>query len=63
MAIRREVIRVPKGSVEKLCQALNVSRASVYAALKNNTNSETAQQIRRLALSTYGGLKATDIVW
>lgn len=63
MAVRKKVIRVPKGAVESICKALNVRRASVYNALKYNTNSENAQNIRRLALSTYGGVEATDIVW
>lgn len=63
MALKRKYITVPRGSVEAISNALNVNRASVYNALNYTTNSETAQQIRRLALSTYGGVEASKVIW
>lgn len=63
MAIKRKYIAVQVGIVEALCKRLNVKRASVYNALNYTTNSETAQNIRRLALSEYGGVEATKVIW
>lgn len=63
MAIKRTVITLTKGNFEALRKSQNVSRSSMYDALNGSSNSETAQQIRRLALSTYGGVKATKVIW
>ena len=63
MATRRTVITLTKSNFEALRKSKNVSRSSVYDALNGSSNSETAQQIRRLALSTYGGVKTTKVIW
>ena len=63
MAIKRTVITLTKSNFEALRKSQNVSRSSVYDALNGSSNSETAQQIRRLALSTYGGVKTTKVIW
>lgn len=63
MAIKRTVITLTKSNFEALRKSQNVSRSSMYDALNGSSNSETAQQIRRLALSTYGGVKATKVIW
>ncbi len=63
MAIKRKIITVPNGAVEKLCHSLNVGKTTVYAALNYTSNSENAQHIRRLALSTYGGIEATKVIF
>jgi hypothetical protein len=63
MATKRTVITLTKSNFEALRKSQNVSRSSIYNALSGATNSETAQQIRRLALSTYGGVKTTKVIW
>lgn len=63
MAIKRTIITLTKSNFEALRKSQNVSRSSMYDALNGSSNSETAQQIRRLALSTYGGVKATKVIW
>lgn len=63
MAQRRTIIVVPNGSVQAIMNELNVKRSCVYNALNYSSNSETAQHIRRLALSVYGGVKATKVFW
>lgn len=61
--MRRTIITLTKSNFEALRKSQNVSRASVYNALNGSSNSETAQQIRRLALSVYGGVKTTRVIW
>jgi len=63
MPIKRKYISVPSGSVQAICNELNVGRTCVYDALNYTTNNENAQHIRRLALSTYGGVEATKVIW
>lgn len=61
--MKRTVIMLTKKNFEALRKSQNVSRAAVYNALNGSSNSESAQLIRRLALSTYGGVKATKVIW
>ena len=63
MATKRKVIVLPKGQLELICRSMNVKRATVYNALNGNSNSENAQQIRRLALSTYGGVETFKVIF
>lgn len=63
MPTKRKIIIVPKGQVENISRSMNVNRSTVYNALNGNSNSESAQLIRRLALSTYGGVETTKIVF
>jgi hypothetical protein len=63
MPIKRKIITVPKGQVENICRSMNVKRATVYNALNYNSNSESAQLIRRLAISTYGGVETSKIIF
>ena len=63
MATRRPIIKIKKDSVQAICNELHISRATVFNALNYSTSSETAQQVRRLALSVYGGVKATKVIW
>ena len=63
MAIKRTVITLSKSNFEALRKSQNVGRSAMYDALNGTSNSESAQQIRRLALSTYGGVKATKVIW
>lgn len=61
MATKREVIRVPRGVVKKICQSQNVGQTTVYAALNFNSDSVDAQKIRHLALEIYGGVKTVKV--
>lgn len=63
MAVKRTVITLTKSNFEALRKSQNVSRSAVYDALNGSSNSDTAQQIRRLALSIYGGVKTTKVIW
>ena len=63
MAVKRKIITVPNGAIEKLCDALNVGKTTVYAALNYTSNSENARHIRRLAMSDYGGIEGTKVIF
>ena len=63
MAIKRKVIKVPKGVVEKICHSQNVGKTTVYAALNYTSNSEDAKLIRQLAVNTYGGIETTQVIF
>ena len=62
MATKRTVISLTKSDIEALSKSENVSRATVYNALNGNSNSTTAQNIRRLAIDVYGGIKCTKVI-
>lgn len=63
MAIKRKIIKVPKGVVGKICQSQNVGKTTVYAALNYTSNSDDAKLIRQLALNTYGGVETTQVIF
>lgn len=63
MSQKVEVISLRKDQFTKLCNELNVKRSAVYNALNHTSNSESAQKIRRLAMSDYGGRITSKIVW
>ena len=63
MVLKRKVIKVPRGTVQKLCIDQKVGKTTVYEALNGNNNSEDAKKIRKLALETYGGVEATKIIF
>lgn len=57
MASTQKVILLPRGAAGKICRAEGVGRTTLYDALKGATNSEQAKKLRKLALSTYGGVE------
>lgn len=57
MAIKRKVIVLPRGVADKICRAENVGKTSLYQALNGSCNSEQAKRLRKLALSSYGGVE------
>lgn len=63
MATRKKIIKVPQGNVKKLAEKHGFTMAAVYNALSYNSNSETAQLIRKQALDLYGGIATTKIVF
>lgn len=62
MARKKKIIQIPPKNVELLAKAVGVAKITVWNALAFRSDSENAQQIRRLALSTYGGVETTKIV-
>ena len=53
-----EYIQVPYGTVPKLMAIYNCSKGTVYKALNLDSSSAVAQQIRKSALSDFGGVKS-----
>ena len=62
MPRKKKIIQVPPKNVELLAKAMNVGKVTVWNALAYRSDSDNAQQIRRLALSTYGGLETTKTI-
>ena len=62
MARKKKIIQIPPKNVELLAKAMNVGKVTVWNALAFRSYSENACQIRRLALSTYGGVETTKLV-
>ena len=63
MAVKRHYIAVPKGAVEKICNSLNCSRATVFHALNYNSNTDLGRKIRQEAVEVYGGVESIKVVW
>lgn len=61
MAIKRKIIKVPRGVVEKICQARGCGKTTVYAALNYTSFSDEANLIRKEAVSIYGGVELPDV--
>ena len=62
MTRKKKIIQVPRKSVDLLAKTMNVSEITVWNALAFRSDSDNAQQIRRLALSTYGGIETYKLV-
>ena len=63
MATKRKIIQCPPGKVPMIAQAHSVTTSMVYNALNGNSNSLTAQLIRKEAVSKYGGVETTKIIF
>ncbi len=62
MARKKKIIQIPPKNVQLLADAVQCKKATVWGALAYRSDSEKAQQIRRLALSTYGGIQTTKLI-
>lgn len=62
MARKKKFIQVPYGTVGKLCKAFRCKKTAVYDALNYTTDSELANNIRKNALSFYGGVETTKLI-
>lgn len=62
MARKKKIIQVPRKNVDLLAKALNVGTVTVWNALAFRSDSDNAQQIRRLALSSYSGIETYKLV-
>ena len=63
MIIKRKIIRLPLGNVEKMAKAFDCASSSVYNALNGSSNSEKAKAIRKKALEEYGGETETKVIF
>lgn len=63
MARKVKVIVIPRGSADKICAALNIGRTTLYAALNYTSNSDDAKLTRQKALSEYGGVETTKVIF
>ena len=61
MPYKRRIIIVPNGVAKKIAKNQKCGLTTVYAALNYTSNSESAQNIRRLATSVYGGVETTKV--
>lgn len=59
MAEKRNVISLSKDEFQRLCTEMQVKRTTAYAALGGRSNSKRAIEIRKQAMSLYGGIKTT----
>lgn len=62
MAIKRQVIVIPRGKADSICNALKIGRTTLYAALNFTSNSEDAKLTRQKALKEYGGILTTKVI-
>ncbi len=62
MPRRKKIIQVPRKNVDAMAKAMGCKNVTVWNALAFRSDSETAQQIRRLALSTYGGIETVKYI-
>lgn len=49
-------------NVMKLAEVMRVTKVTVYNALAFRSESESANVIRKLAMSDYGGIETTKII-
>lgn len=63
MAKKVPVIKLPRGQADKICMALKIGRTTLYEALSYQSNSDDAKKTRDEAISKYGGVKTTRVVW
>lgn len=62
MARRKKIIQVPRQNIDALAKAVGCKNVSVWNALAFRSDSENAKQIRRLAMSAYGGIETYRII-
>ena len=62
MVRKKKIIQVSRRNVDLLAKEVHVAPVTVWNALAYRSDSENAQQIRRLAMSAYGGVETTKVV-
>lgn len=63
MPTKKKYISLTSEGIKSLAKEVGVSTTSVYNALNLNTHSDIAKKIRHLAISEYGGIEATKVIW
>lgn len=61
MAQKRKIITGPRGMAKKIAKSQKCGLATVYNALNYTSHSESAERIRKIAISDYGGIETTKI--
>lgn len=59
---KKKIIQVSPENVMKLAEVMRVTKVTIYNALAFRSESESAQIIRKLAMSDYGGIETTKII-
>jgi hypothetical protein len=59
---KKKIIQVSPENVMKLAEVMRVTKVTVYNALAFRSESESANVIRKLAMSDYGGIETTKII-
>jgi hypothetical protein len=62
MARKKKIISIPRGTADKIAREMNCSRNLVFQALSFRADSETAEIIRRKALTEYGGIQTFKVL-
>lgn len=62
MQKRVKIIQLPVGNVQKMAKAFNCTEAMIYKALSYGSNSDLAENIRRHAIESYGGVATTKLI-
>ena len=62
MVRKKKIIQIPRKNVGLLAKATLTSETTVYNALAFRSDSENAKQIRRLAMSAYGGIETVKTI-
>ncbi len=63
MAKKVPVIKIKRGTAEKICRSLKIGRTTLYEALNYMSNSDEAKNTREVVLSKYGGVKTTKVIF
>lgn len=62
-AIKRKIIRLRRGDMDKLMAMHGCSKATAYNALAYIYNSDKAIAIRRDALEVFGGVETDKVIF
>ena len=60
---RRKVIQLPKGAADRICKHLMIGKTTLYSALNYTSNSEDAKHTREVAISEYGGVEISKVIF
>ena len=59
----KKIIKCPKRSIEMMMASFGCGKVAVYNALAYRSDSEMAKTIRKQAVSLYGGVETSVIVF
>ena len=62
MVRRKKIIQISRKNVDLLAKEMNCAPVTIWNALAFRSDSENAKQIRRLAMSAYGGIETVKTI-